>query len=367
MGHPQRELRPYRIGAMIDLPGYPGYTDMFPDAVEFALQEAYQSGLIDRPVEVIRRVFFAQPWDGAEPAIEAYLDLCNREQVLGIAGGIITDNSLALLPAIERRGVPLISNCGSQLFVGHNAFSLSNGGMGDEPAVMAAWLRSQGLRRIAVIKESPSQIGEEYAYYLRLSARMEKLAIVSEYGVAPVAEIDEIVAGLTQLRASNADALVYLGLGLLPGKLKQALAHMDWHPPRIMSTAFVAAMYNQALLPDYEGWVGVDQYHEGNTVLSRLVARAADKGRKLVANTGTSVGYDAGNVLAIALSRMRIATPAALRDALETVRMIPAATGAPGTIITFGPQDHRGYKGVGFLTLRRGLADRTELVGIAPL
>ena len=33
-----------------------------------------------------------------------------------------------------------------------------------------------------------------------------------------------------------------------------------------------------------------------------------------------------------------------LREGLEQVRMLPAANGGKGTVISFGPNDHRGYK-----------------------
>ena len=52
---------PYRIGVMVDLPGFPGLTDMFPLAVKFALKEAHETGLIDRPAEVIENEHTGQP------------------------------------------------------------------------------------------------------------------------------------------------------------------------------------------------------------------------------------------------------------------------------------------------------------------
>ena len=56
-----------------------------------------------------------------------------------------------------------------------------------------------------------------------------------------------------------------------------------------------------------------------------------------------------------------------LKEALETIRREPAATGAPGTVITFGPQDHRGFKGADFLLLRRPSGGKSEFVGTAPV
>ena len=60
--------------------------------------------------------------------------------MLAVAGPMTTDNCLALLPELERLRVPSITISGTQQYVGDYAFSLPNGGMADEPMVMAAWL-----------------------------------------------------------------------------------------------------------------------------------------------------------------------------------------------------------------------------------
>jgi hypothetical protein len=64
---------------------------------------------------------------------------------------------------------------------------------------------------------------------------------------------------------------------------------------------------------------------------------------------------------------MPIATPDGLRRGLETIRRLPAANGAPGTIVTFGPEDHRGYKGADYLIIRRARGGTTEFVATAPV
>jgi hypothetical protein len=50
--------------------------------------------------------------------------------------------------------------------------------------------------------------------------------------------------------------------------------------------------------------------------------------------------------------------PRGVKGGLEQVRMLPAAMGAPGTVIGFAPYDHRGYKG-DYLVLR-GYRDGVE-------
>jgi hypothetical protein len=64
---------------------------------------------------------------------------------------------------------------------------------------------------------------------------------------------------------------------------------------------------------------------------------------------------------------MRVVSPTGLHDALETIRRLPAASGGPGTIITFGPEDHRGYKGPDFLILRNVTDGVYGLTGTVPV
>lgn len=361
-----RRLEPYRLGVLVDLPDYPGLSDAFPDMVAFALEEATARGAIERDVEVVVRAVRAQPWTDARPVIEAFRGLVDDVGVLGVVGPFTSDNCLALLPEIERTGVPTGTICGSQDFVGHAAFNLSNGGMGDEPPVIASWLASEGHTRIAVLRET-TQIGEEYHRWFRPACELLGIETVVEAPVYTVESHDALVATLAACREAKPDALVYLGLGGLNQVFRPALEELGWDPPRIQTTAFVSAAYNEDRARRLEGWVGVDQYDERNEVFARVLDRFESARGYRPAHSAGSTGYDLGHAFGVALGRMRIATPSGLRDALETVRRLPACTGAPGTIITFGPQDHRGFKGADFLVLRRAVDGRTEFVGTAPV
>ena len=46
---------------------------------------------------------------------------------------------------------------------------------------------------------------------------------------------------------------------------------------------------------------------------------------------------------------------------------MPAATGAEGTVVRFGPQDHRGFKGADYLLVRRFDGGRSVFEGAAPI
>ncbi len=354
-------LEPYKIGIMMDMPGFPGASDMFPEAVTFALEEAFDNGLIDRPVITVLNEYPGQPYGDGLINRRAYLDLVENEQVLGIAGPLTSDNSLAVLGLIEDKKVPCITICGTKDFVGQYAFNVSNGNLADEPAFIAAWLRSQGHITIAVLRDYPSRIGVEYTQFLEYAAQIFGLSIILVANIAPSPDEESMTQVMAKLKSVSPDAIVYLGFGEACRLLNVGLKNIDWDPPKVMTTAFVSATYNEYRARDIEGWYGIDQYDERNTRFSEMLSRyKAKKGKEMVPNSATSVGYDIGRLYALALSRMEIATPEALAGALETVRMLPAMTGGLGSYITFGPWDHRGLKGLDYLNVRRSVNGTTE-------
>jgi branched-chain amino acid transport system substrate-binding protein len=363
----RHEVEPYRIGMLGDLPG--PCNDSMRAGLTLAFEEYVGMGVGDRPIELVEREYVSHPWRSGHPNIEAYVDLVENENVLAVSGPMTTDNCLSLLPELDRYKVPSIGIAGTQRYVGDYAFLLPNGGMADEPATIAAWLVKQGYQRIAFIREAPSQIGQEYAHYFHYEADEHGFEIVLEQTISPVAGEEEIVPALERLRALDADCLVYFGFGGQSAQLTSSLKRIDWDPPRIMGTAFVGAAFNQEYIAMYDGWLGLDQFHEENTVHQHLHTLYEQKygERKAFPDSVFTCGYDMGRALALGIARMRIATGESLRDALETVTRLPAATGAPGTVVTFGPRDHRGFKGADYLFVRESRDGENRLVGTAPV
>lgn len=99
---------------------------------------------------------------------------------------------------------------------------------------------------------------------------------------------------------------------------------------------------------EFEGWVGIDQYDEANPVFEAMVDAFEARFGRRVGHIYQAIGYDIGRTLA---STMSPSTPEGLRDALERVRMLPAATGGRRTLISFARNVRRGYQG-NYLVLR---------------
>lgn len=356
---------------MVDLPGDPGCSDLFVEGLDIAFSELKGRGELDRPVELIVREYDAQPWSSGLPNIKVYRELV-EEGVLAIAGPMTTDNGLALVPELDRLKVPSISICGTQGYVGDYAFSLPNGGMADETMVIASWLHHKGLRRVAIVRETPSQIGHEYTANMYLAAELLHLEIVMDLGCPAGVSNHDLDASIGKLRSSNPEAVVYLGLGRFEGgmeKITNAFARSGWDIPRFMCASFVRAAYSTERARAFTGWVGIDQIDEGNPLFARLLSSYEQRnGEPLMYPTSVfSCGYDIGRCIGAAFRRMRIATPEAVRDALETVTRLPSATGGRGTIISFSRGNHRGFHGPDYLVLRSVKDGRSVFEGTAPI
>ena len=105
------------------------------------------------------------------------------------------------------------------------------------------------------------------------------------------------------MRAAGADALVYLGLGLVGTAVARARAAGGWDAPAAMNTAGLR-------------------------------------------------GYDLGLLVAEGLARAPELTREGVRDGLELVKLVPSAEGRAGTTLGFGHWDRGALHGP-YLVLRQ--------------
>ncbi|WP_207386752.1 ABC transporter substrate-binding protein [Frankia sp. Cppng1_Ct_nod] len=367
---------PFRIGVLQDWALWAPVEKWY-DGLRLAFAEAFESGLLDREVELVFREVEGPPDGRAADVVRAWRDLVHKEKVLGVVGPFITDLTRILRDEIERTRVPVISYCATTKFAGDFCFQTPNGTFADETFHIARHLLRRGVRRVGVVRED-NPIGDEYYDWFRLHARTLGLQVTSDQIVSPRVTDEEMDTALRAVRASGAQGLAHLGYGLsFYAVLSQMARHVSegWDVPRVTITTWVlcsgldqelgspALMNLPAPLEALEGWVGVDLPHEGNKVFQgfqdRYVARFG--GAKPYGCYPAHM-YDMGRVLAEGIARARPVTPEGLAKGLEKVRMVPATMGAPGTVLGFGPYDHRGYKGSDYLVLRTVLGGREGLV-----
>jgi ABC-type branched-subunit amino acid transport system substrate-binding protein len=346
------EFSPLRIGYLIDIDTGALLGDCL-DAAILACEDALDSGLLYRPVELVPKIARGLPRGESRTAIDGYEELCDVGCLL-ILGPYITDNALALLPAMERRQVPLISTNGAKAFHSRYGFTIGNGGVSEEGSIMAGWLRESGFRRVAMVTEmSPG--GAEYSKSFRAAAWRNRLDIVSELFIETNgAGLDE---GLRHLHSEvGPEAIAYCGYGYPTAMFNPVLKELDWDPPRVMSTAFMWYINESSILDDLEGWVGVDQVGDEigdpNPNFWPMVRRFERRFGRQVLHAMVGVTYDGMSAALAGIAAAPILTPDKVVDGLETLTMLPTVVVGPRSYISFGPFDRKGLKG-DWLSLRR--------------
>src|SRR5690554_1117596 len=149
------DIHPYRIGVINDFPGIAGdLADDWVRAMELCFEEAHESRLVSRPIEIVRKDVYGHPYNSGAEVVAAYRELVHTEKVLGVIGPMKTDDSLSVRDEVNATGVPLISMCGTMHMAGPSVFVCQQGSLPDEPLVVLDWLVAKGVRTCAVVAEA---------------------------------------------------------------------------------------------------------------------------------------------------------------------------------------------------------------------
>lgn len=317
---------------------------------ELVFEQGLEQGLIDRPVEIVFREVEGLPKGTVKAVIDAYGELVD-EGCLAVFGPSITDNCVPTREAIEERfHVPAISVTGSEEWLGEWTFSLSMGSMTDEPIFWAHLLSKRGLDDVGVLVEQ-SLVGESYIKSFRSACAAKGIRIVAEEQIAQTAQ--DIGDAVRKLHEAKVQAVVHCGFGFGVVLIGPVLDELGWDPPRFMGTSFQNAWINEIVWNAIVGWTGLDQYDDGNQIGQQFLDQYAARYGRRPEYCVPVVNRDLATVLLHAFADARPLSPRGVREALERVKLLPAASGAPGTRISFGRYSHRGWMGAGYLVARR--------------
>jgi ABC-type branched-subunit amino acid transport system substrate-binding protein len=273
---------------------------------------------------------------------------------------MVSDNAVPMREEIERRfRIPSISLCGTDAWHGEWTFSLSNGSLTDEPYVIANLLVRAGLREVAVLVER-SLIGPQYLEFFRQASRYEGLTIVGETWI-PQTGFDAS-REIRELHERKPQALVHFGFGLGAVGINDALRELAWDPPRYMGTAWEDGYCADEIFATYRGWIGLEQYDEANRVGQAFLDRFQKVFGRRPEYYAPLVAHDTARAFCAALEGAEPLSPRGVMEALERVKMLPAASGSPGTRISFGKWTRRGWMGAGYLVAREVAPDLKSTV-----
>ncbi len=344
---------PIKLGYLFDfkLPdGYPEESRL--DLVrpfELVFKQGLDAGMIDRPVQIIFREVEGLPKGTVKAVIDAYGELVD-EGCLAVFGPSITDNCVPTREAIEQRfHVPAISVTGSEEWLGEWTFSLSMGSMTDEPIFWADLLANGGHSQVGALVEG-SLVGESYIDNFQRAATVKGIRLASVQRIPQTAQ--DITDQVRALQQAGVTAFVHCGFGFGLLNVNRVLADLDWNPPRLLGTAFQNAWIHQVMWDAIFGWTGLDQYDESNPVGQQFLDQYQEAYGRRPEYCVPVVNRDLATVLLHAFADAHPLSPRGVKEALERVKMLPAASGAPGTRLSFGNWMRRGWVRAGYLVAR---------------
>jgi branched-chain amino acid transport system substrate-binding protein len=342
----QEEIDPVKVGWLCDWPeAHPFHAEI----MQYAYDEAFAKGILDRPIEIVIRTAHGLPRGRVKPVIDAWKEL-EDEGVLAVYGPQKSEDALQLREYIETTGhIPTVTICGTERFYGEWCFGVTNGALGEEPFLMANYLAAKDLRQVALVVET-NRTGRDYLDAYTVAAKREGLETIRLDFVSQVeTNFDDLVE---RLRKTDPQAVVFLGYGYPLVELAAAMERVAWEPVRVANSAILTAASVPGGMATVKGWVGVDQYDEENPVSQQFLDGIEAKEGFRPANGPAMFVYDTCKVIAHGIGLADNLSPAGVRDGLERVKWLPAATGAAGSMLNLGRWQRRAWFGPQYLVLR---------------
>ena len=311
-----------------------------------AIDDLRARGRLDRDVEFVHAAGMGLPSGTAFAVEQAYAELV-AQGVLLIVGPAIGDNALVATPLADAARVPTINWAGTERARSEYMFHLQVGSHEDESVLLARHVRAIGATRVGLVFDR-SPIGRRYGAFFEAECDALGLELAARVPIGPLAT--NATAELAALQATDADVLVYLGLGLVATAVGRARRDAGWGVPALMNTAGLRG-YDPEFAREIDGWIYVDMLADDNPVRAALAARVG--GDTPLAVTA-AVRYDIGLLVAEGLARAPELTNEGVREGLELVKLVPSAEGRAGTTLGFGHWDHGALHGE-YLVLRQWL------------
>ncbi len=348
-GTPPPPAAPILIGVLYDFPQADGGASV-EEAIALGLAEVTRTGRIDRSFELVPRHARGLPGGTAHDVEKTYAELVDAG-VLAVVGPSISDNGLIVAPLADAARLPTINYTGGEMTRGEFMFHYQVGSLQEEPVVLVEYLARHGISTLAAVYDN-SPVGRGYAEALADAAAAAGIDITGAAAIAPLAE--DVSPAIRRLRAAEPQSLVYLGLGVAARAVALAVEAEGWRLPVVANSSLMFGYTRRDWRAGWEGWVYVDGVSDHNAARARLTEQAPKTARGPVG----VAAYDIGRLLGEALARCSHLTRTGIRDALERVKRIPAATGIEGTTMGFGHYDHGALKGR-YLVLRSWVDGRS--------
>lgn len=319
------------------------------------IQLAIEDATLDDDVELVERRCVGAPTGSPLDAVKGFRALA-EESVVGIIGPGFSDNVLTIVPVADEVGVPTMLTGAHSGNASEWCFNLSFGAALQTSTLVMQWIRGQGYSRIGIISDDSFHMREEVDNELRIAARHGVRVAGVERTIMsyadPERQLRRSVEAVARLQEAQPEAVVAsCSSSLAP--VAQAFQELGWDVPCVATGAFTSSRVNDDHAAWFEGWVGCAQWHEDNPLWCRFAERYSERFGPMFSPEHALTLYDAARALLEGIALAPIHNRAGVRAGIESIGMLPATSGAPGTFISFGPWDHRGYKGEAWILRRQ--------------
>ena len=341
--NPAHAAEPIKIGSFLSVTGPASFLgDPELKTLQMVVDEVNaQGGVLGRPVQLIHY----DTGGNASDALRYVKRLIRRDRVDLIVGGTTTGDTLAVIPEVEREGVPLISLAGAIEIIEPVKKWVFKVAHTDRMAAAKIYedLNQRGLTRVALITGDGG---------FDKSGREQLRQLASEYGIQIVADESygnrdtDITTQLTKIRASDAQAIINFGFGQAPAIVTRNIAQLGIDLPLYQSHGVASQTFIDLAGPAAEGvrlpaaaLVVAEQLPDDDpqkpVLLSYKNRYEAQHGP---VSTFGGHAYDGIMIALAAVERAGGTDKAKVRDEIEKTQSFVGTSG----IFNMTPEDHMG-------------------------
>ncbi|MEN6439259.1 MAG: ABC transporter substrate-binding protein [Syntrophobacter sp.] len=334
---------PYKIGGIYSITGSSSFLgDPEKKSMEMAVDRINAAGGIDG--HMLEPVIYDDEGDPSKANLAAN-KLISKDGVIAIVGPSLTPTTLAIIPVIEKAGVPLVS-CAAGIKITEPVRPLVyKTAQNDALAVAAIYrhMQTAGIKKIGIISVETSygESGKE-----QLTAQAPKFGLQIVLGETFGAKDTDMTAQLAKIRAAQPDAIVCWGTNPGPAVIARNVVQMNIRTPLYQSHGVASPKFielaeaaaENILLPT--GKILVTEQLPDTDPQKQVLKNYISEYEKRFAIPVSGFGgyaYDGVNLLAAALK----GTEGDKKKIAENLGKIKGFIGVTGSF-TFSAEDHNG-------------------------
>ena len=336
-------VEPIKIGALFAVTGPPSFLgEPERNTANMMVDQINKAGGIKG--RMLKLVVYDTQGD-ATKAVQAATRLIKDDRVSAIIGPSTTGETMAVIPIVERAGIPLISCAAGIKITDPVKKWVFKTAQNDSLAVERIYdhLKKRSINKVAILTVSDG-FGSSGREQLKLRAKDSGITIVSDEIYGP--NDTDMTAQLVKIRGSKAQAIICWGTNPGPAKVARNAKQLGLTIPLYMSHGVSSKKFIELAGDAAEGIM----LPSGRVVVANLLPKSDQQKKSLLAYVrdykkhfkveGDHFGghaWDAVMLLKDALERGGD-SPEAIRKELENTRNFKGI----GGIFNFSPHDHAG-------------------------